>query len=473
MRHCVLRLAQLALTVTFALATGCGDNTTQPGPTGSVVITTVTDGSDPDPDGYVVTIESSITAQLPTAGTNTVAGVPAGARTLRLDGIASNCTLQGDNPRTIAVEADQDVQITLNLSCMPLPGTIHVTTITTGEELDPDGYLIFIDGSSAPIADNATAAFDGPATGDHNLRLSDLAVNCDGDTLQTVTVPPGGGTAEVTFHVTCLGPQPFDIAYAGFDQSSLDIYRINANGLGLTQLTHDGMSRYPAWSPDGTTIAFERVKALGPPDIYVMNPDGTNAHLLIADAAEPAWSPDGTHIAFTRLTTINTSVVTVMIAESDGSNPISVMSVAGLSAQPAWSPDGTTLAVTPLGPNIRPLQLVAAQAGAQPVTLVGEGNPSSPSWLPDGSRVAFTWTPPGESDSDIYLIAPDGSGLAPFSASQVSEYDPSWSPDGSALAMMVYTGTFQLYVVNREGTQTRRLTNDALLKSRPTWGPAQ
>jgi TolB protein len=166
-------------------------------------------------------------------------------------------------------------------------------------------------------------------------------------------------------------------------------------------------------------------------------------------------------------------VVSVMIAESNGSNPITVMSVPGHSAEPAWSPDGTTLAITPVEPVLHPLQVVPAQAGAQPVTLVGEGNPSSPSWQPDGSKLAFTWTPPGESDSDIYLIAPDGTGLAPFSASGASEFDPSWAPDGSALAMVVYGGGFQLYVVNRAGTQTRRLTDDTLIKSRPTWGPAQ
>ncbi|MGH7513075.1 MAG: TolB family protein [Gemmatimonadales bacterium] len=356
------------------------------------------------------------------------------------------------------------------------PG-LEVTASTTGDNLDPDGYVVIFDAQipGEPVATNGTVVFNDLTPGLHSLQLTGLAPNCVTDTLRDVTIP-SEGTAQATFNVTCVGPKPFDIAFTEQNQSASDIYRINAGGTGLTQLTHDGLSRYPAWSPDGTKIAFEHFKN-PQPDIYVMNADGSDPHLLIADAFEPAWSADGTRLAFVHLTFGIQTLAHVMIAGSDGSNPVEVMNVEAMTAQPAWSPDGTTLAITPRGSILAPLELVAAQAGAQPTPLnVDQGVPRAPSWLPDGSALAFTFGLYGRDNADIYLINPDGSGLVPFSATGLNEFDPSWSPDGSNLAMIMgVPGTFEsdLYVQSRDASTARRLTTDTNLKGRPTWGPAQ
>ncbi|HLL49395.1 MAG TPA: hypothetical protein VK356_01895, partial [Thermomicrobiales bacterium] len=91
----------------------------------------------------------------------------------------------------------------------------------------------------------------------------------------------------------------------------LDIYKMNADGTGVTRLTFDGayaspqpfQSLHPAWSPDGTRIAFESTRS-GNREIWVMDADGSNLVNVSNHAsydAEPAWAPDGTQITFTSL----------------------------------------------------------------------------------------------------------------------------------------------------------------------------
>lgn len=93
---------------------------------------------------------------------------------------------------------------------LPLTGNIAVTTATSGEELDPDGYTVTVDLLlSQPTPTNGTTTFGGVLTGVHLVQLNGVAGNCSvsGGNPQTVVVLLGG-TAGVNFAVSCVGTTP-------------------------------------------------------------------------------------------------------------------------------------------------------------------------------------------------------------------------------------------------------------------------
>jgi TolB protein len=135
---------------------------------------------------------------------------------------------------------------------------------------------------------------------------------------------------------------------------------MKVDGTGFSRLTHDGEAT-PAWSPDGTTIAYERFNprlgTSGTHEIWLMNPDGSNRRQLTfppqpdtgadADDYMPEWSPSGGELAFARRYRGRTDVYVI---RADGSGLRRLTKQVGQHTWPAWSPDGRRIAfVTALG----------------------------------------------------------------------------------------------------------------------------
>jgi TolB protein len=265
------------------------------------------------------------------------------------------------------------------------------------------------------------------------------------------------------------------------------LFTINPDGSQLTSLgTYTAAG--PAWSPDGTRLAFEafplRIDGAG---IYIREPDGTLTQLTatVSDK-EPTWSPDGTKIAFTRF--IDTpgiggdDEIHVMNADGTGVTRLTYSQADGLgfdSFDPAWSPDGTKIAFTRVirGGFEVDTEIYVMNADGTDVTrlthnftpnnVIADQNDSGPEWSPDGKLIAFSGR--FDDNSDIYVMRPDGTQLTRLTTHFGFDRAPAWSPDGTKIA---YLDSFaDLVVIDADGTDAVVLTPFGSREGDPSWQP--
>src|SRR6266700_3058434 len=196
---------QAGSTVSTAFSVSC---TAPPPQTGNLTVSTSTSGSNVDADGYTVTVDGGASQMIGTNGSVTFTDLSAGNHTVALSGVAANCTVSGGTSRTVSVQAGSTVSTAFSVSCTappPQTGNLTVSTSTSGSNLDPDGYMVTVDGgASQAIGTNGSVTYTALAAGSHSVALSGVAANCSvsGANPQTVTVP-SGGTATTTFSVSC------------------------------------------------------------------------------------------------------------------------------------------------------------------------------------------------------------------------------------------------------------------------------
>ena len=231
--------------------------------------------------------------------------------------------------------------------------------------------------------------------------------------------------------------------------SNGDVWTMNADGTGATKLTTNlNAESNPAVSPDGSRIAYEFFRG-----IWVMNADGTGQRMLTdgstATDEDPAWSADGTRIAFSR------NGADIWAMNADGSDPANLTNTPGTSddeVEPAWSPDGSRIAYTRIGcePERRGAHCVFVMNadGSGQTNLTREnalpqcpnspgyffnGASRSPSWSPDGGKIAFAGpvTCPNNMGNNIWVMNADGSAKTSLNNDNgSSDIRPAFSPDG-------------------------------------------
>src|SRR5205823_2460539 len=179
---------------------------------GTLAVTVTTSGSN-TPSGYTVIVDGSSSQSVGATGVATFLGLPSGSHTVLLSGVPSNCSVSGDNPRTVSLIAGLVAATTFSVSCTappppPTTGDLTVTTGTSGSNIDADGYTVTVDGNaSKSIGTNGSVTFTGLSAASHTVVLSGVASNCSvsGGTSRTVTVST---TRSPSTSVTGTAPPP-------------------------------------------------------------------------------------------------------------------------------------------------------------------------------------------------------------------------------------------------------------------------
>ena len=213
----------------------------------------------------------------------------------------------------------------------------------------------------------------------------------------------------------------YELAVVGFDEQA------------PRRLTRDqAFDNYPAWSPDGTRIAF--VSDRGPGHwfgLYTMAADGADVRRLAADLGvvlqPPAWSPDGRSIAITGRSQ-GDAALGLYLVHSDGAGFVRRANDAVSGG--TWSPDGTQLAFAKHeGTRVTLYTMAADGSDERHVTTVPYWQAwiHTIAWSPDGSKLLYSCGP-----RHFCVVTLDGE---PVGETPLLEGQAVWSPDGARIAV--------------------------------------
>ena len=439
LRAGTLLFASSPLVVCAAMLAGCSDDpSAPPRPVISHLrVSATTSGADVDTNGYLVAIDYRSPVRLQPNGTVTFDSLATGTHDVTVTDVEPNCVV-GGGPLKVAIATLGDSAHTdLQVTCSAL-GTVQVTVSTSGADLDENGYAVIVNGPSTtnPVSadiptSDGTAAFR-LAAGRYFIRLSGVAANCRGDLGPRELDVVSGATQTLGFAVVCERVRR--LAYVHLDpyNSNSEIYTVRSDGRGLVRLTDNRTADSdPAWSPDGTRIAFTSERG-GGPAVYVMNADGSDVKALTPAAGNsfhPTWSPDGSRIAFASIREGNADVY---VMNTDGTSELRLTTHPATDKDPAWSPDGAKIAFSSQRDGNAEIYVMNADGSGVTRLTSNSVADERPAWSPDGTRLAFSGTRCGSGVScypAVFIAGPTGPPVEIGFAA-----DPAWSPDGRKIA---------------------------------------
>jgi Tol biopolymer transport system component len=261
---------------------------------------------------------------------------------------------------------------------------------------------------------------------------------------------------------------------------------MNADGSDPRRLTnHQAIDYSPAWSHDGSKIAFISDRD-GNKEIYLMEipvePGGAVGkpwRLTDNEARDwdPSWSPDGTQIVFVSDRDGDAEIFVVDVdPESEVIEPnLMQLTENDLKDEnPAWSPNGARIAFTSKRAGKFEIYVMDLADRGEPTQLTNnEVNDYGPAWSPDGGQILFYSSIQGY--QQIHLMNADGSNVIQLTDEAASSWWPDWSPDGEQITFCAIKedgNLHDIYVMNADGSNQKQVTEDSFDNWWPAWRPS-
>jgi len=255
-----------------------------------------------------------------------------------------------------------------------------------------------------------------------------------------------------------------------------DVYTMNPDGSDVKQLTNLGPDHpafWESWSPDGKQIVFSEYPAPNfIAQLWLMNADGSNRHLLLAESdfinERASFTPDGSSVVFTRCR-IDIEACAIYQIEVAGGAPSAIANFElGIQdLNPQYSAGGQ-LAFNSVARRgiLSAIYLKSTEAeGPRQLTPAPLGL-RQPDWSPDGHRIAAASHYGTPQNEEIWAVNTDGGGLRQLTNNGNNyfngphDFQPSWSPQGDAIVFVRQAPDFSshaIYIMNLDGTGCRKV----------------
>jgi TolB protein len=275
--------------------------------------------------------------------------------------------------------------------------------------------------------------------------------------------PPPQGTAPSPTVEQELPPQP-----------DIYVYDLKSEqGIRLTD--YSGPDVYPAWSPDGSKIAFARFSEKDLHDIFVVDADGGDPVRLVGgptDDFAPSWSPDGEEIVFMS----DRSTFADLFVVDSGTGAVRVKRIGESPTGdewPEWSPVADRIAYVEERPDSDETRILTVRSDGSDKRIVavldGCCEATRLDWSRNGLFLAFTW------EGDVWVAdARGGSLIRRLTFDPVEEGYASWSPDGDQLIFQKHRtdeDVVDIYSIRFRGLKERELIATPWNNANPDWSP--
>jgi TolB protein len=259
------------------------------------------------------------------------------------------------------------------------------------------------------------------------------------------------------------------IAFVSGPRGAKEIVVADYDGHGPTPLTRNGsINLTPVWSPDARSLAYTSYKQ-GYPDLYrafpfERRPEQTLAAFVGINTA-PSFSPDGKSLAMTLSKDGNPEVYVLTLATGTMRR---LTRHAGIDTEPTWAPTGRQLAFISDRTGTPNLYVMDAE-GTSVRPLTSGGFHTQPRWSPKGDAIAYTAR---QGVHDIWLVNVDGSNPRRLTGGSGDNQGSTWAPSGRHLAFQSNrSGRWQIFAMLADGSAQTLITTGSAEATSPSWSP--